>query len=80
MAREGLAHWDVNPAQADRLLDIVEQRCLTGRNGAAWQSATVAAITEHSGTDRPEALRLMTQRYIDHMHTNDPVHTWPVTP
>ncbi len=19
----------------------------------------------------------MTQRYIEHMHTNDPVHTWP---
>jgi hypothetical protein len=20
----------------------------------------------------------MTQRYIEHMHTNEPVHTWPV--
>jgi gamma-glutamyl:cysteine ligase YbdK (ATP-grasp superfamily) len=80
MARDGLARWGVDSGQADRLLGIVEQRCLTGRNGAAWQAATVAAITEHSGVDRPEALRLMTQRYIEHMHTNDPVHTWPVTP
>jgi gamma-glutamyl:cysteine ligase YbdK (ATP-grasp superfamily) len=80
MAHEGLSAWGVNSAHADRLLDIVEQRCLTGRNGASWQSATVAAITEHGSTDRPEALRLMTQRYIDHMHTNNPVHTWPVTP
>ena len=29
------------------------------------------------GADRPEALRRMTQRYIEHMHTNEPVHTWP---
>ncbi len=29
------------------------------------------------GADRREALRLMTQRYIDNMHTNQPVHTWP---
>jgi hypothetical protein len=22
----------------------------------------------------------MTERYIEHMHTNEPVHTWPVRP
>ena len=27
--------------------------------------------------DRREALRRMTQHYIEHMHTNEPVHTWP---
>jgi gamma-glutamyl:cysteine ligase YbdK (ATP-grasp superfamily) len=78
LAREGLGRWGVNPADADRLLGIIEQRCLTGQTGAAWQIATTAALTERGGTDRPEALRLMTQRYIDHMHTNAPVHTWPV--
>jgi hypothetical protein len=78
LAREGLGRWGVNPADADRLLGMIEQRCLTGQTGAAWQIATTAALTERSGTDRPEALRLMTQRYIDHMHTNAPVHTWPV--
>jgi len=73
LAREGLARWGVNPAHADRLLGIIEQRCLTGQNGAAWQVASVAAEP-----DRSEALRLMTQRYIEHMHTNEPVHSWPV--
>jgi gamma-glutamyl:cysteine ligase YbdK (ATP-grasp superfamily) len=79
LAQEGLSRWGVDPAQADRLLGIIEQRCLTGRTGAAWQMATVAAFTEHSGADRPEALRLMTERYIEHMHTNQPVHAWPET-
>ncbi len=77
MAHDGLSRWGVNPAHADRLLGIIEQRCLTGQNGAAWQIATVAGISERTGADRAEALRQMTQRYIEHMHTNEPVHTWP---
>ncbi len=77
MAREGLARWEVGQAEADRLLGIIEQRCLTGQTGAAWQIATVAEFCR-DGYDRPEALRRMTLRYIEHMHTNAPVHTWPV--
>jgi hypothetical protein len=60
------------------MLGIIEQRCLTGQTGAAWQMGTVAALTERGEVDRPEALRRMTERYIEHMHTNEPVHTWPV--
>ncbi len=77
LARVGLGRWGVDQALADRLLGIIERRCITGQTGAAWQTATVAAISEDSGADRAEALRQMTQRYIGHMHTNDPVHTWP---
>jgi hypothetical protein len=80
LAREGLARWGANPVHADRLLGIIKQRCLTGRTGAAWQIATVATLTQRNGADRSEALRLMTQRYIEHMHTNQPVHTWPESP
>ena len=76
LAREGLGRWGVSPIHADRLLGIIEQRCLTGQTGAAWQIATVGAL---GGDDRQEALRLMTQRYIEHMHANQPVHTWPVS-
>jgi gamma-glutamyl:cysteine ligase YbdK (ATP-grasp superfamily) len=80
LAREGLSSWGVAPAQADHLLGIIEQRCITGQTGAAWQIATVDRLTERGTADRPEALRLMTQRYIEHMHTNEPVHAWPVNP
>jgi hypothetical protein len=76
LAREGLCRWGMDSAHADRLLGVIEQRCLTGRNGAGWQIATTAKLTEH-GASRQDALRLMTQRYIEHMHTNEPVHTWP---
>jgi hypothetical protein len=80
LAREGLRRWGVNPIHADRLLGIIEQRCLTGRTGAAWQISTVSAFTERTGAERPEALRQMTQRYIEQMHTNQPVHTWAENP
>jgi gamma-glutamyl:cysteine ligase YbdK (ATP-grasp superfamily) len=77
MAHDGLGRWGVGSAHADRLLDVIEQRCLTGQTGAAWQISTVAGLSEQGGYDRPEALRRMTQQYIEHMHTNQPVHTWP---
>ena len=78
LAREGLSRWDVSQAHADRLLGIIEQRCLTGQTGAAWQIAAVAELSRRDEVDRWEALRQMTQRYIEHMHTNEPVHTWPL--
>ncbi|MEU4829766.1 glutamate--cysteine ligase [Streptosporangium sp. NPDC023615] len=74
LAHEGLDLWGVDPGSRDRLLGIVEQRCLTGTTGASWQIAAVDAL---GGIERHEALRRMTLRYIEHMHTNEPVHTWP---
>ncbi len=78
LAREGLCRWDVDSWDADRLLGVIEQRCLTGRTGATWQAETVHALEERSGLSRPAALQEMTQLYLKLMHTGEPVHTWPV--
>ncbi|WP_155359244.1 glutamate--cysteine ligase [Acrocarpospora macrocephala] len=72
LAHEGLDKWGVAPAYRDRLLGIIEQRCLTHTTGATWQSQTFHTL----GADH-EALRQMTLHYTTHMHTNEPVHTWP---
>jgi gamma-glutamylcysteine synthetase len=80
LAREGLGSWGVNTDHAEHLLGIIEQRCLTGQNGAAWQIGAVKTAGDGGAAGRPEALRLMTQRYIEHMHTNEPVHTWQAAP
>lgn len=76
-AHEGLDAWGVEPEVRDRLLGVIEARCLTGRNGADWQAATVRAF-EARGLDRGEALRQMVALYAQNMHTNEPVHTWEV--
>ena len=78
MAHEGLSRWGVDAADIDRLLGIVERRCVTLRNGASWQAAVFHRLYEDRGLDRQEALRRMTRTYRDHMHSNVPVHEWPV--
>jgi len=76
MAREGLERWRVDPDETDRLLGIIEARCLTGRNGASWFRARVQQ-REEDGSDRGEALRSTLLEYRERMHSNEPVHTWP---
>ncbi len=75
LADQGLTEWGVPAQVRGRLLGIVEQRCATGRNGAAWQVAAVRHF-ETRGADRAGALSAMTRAYVEHMHTNEPVHTW----
>jgi gamma-glutamylcysteine synthetase len=77
LAREGLSRCGADSAEADRLLGIIEQRCLAGRNGATWQASAVHALEQSGSLARPEALRQMTQRYLECMHSNEPVHSWP---
>jgi len=59
----------------DRFLGVIEGRAKAGRNGAGWQVATVRTL-EDEGLSRPAALAEMLRRYCEHMHTNEPVHTW----
>lgn len=73
LAHEGLAAWGVERDVADRLLGIIEQRCLLGTNGAEW---FVRRMTARGGQDRFEALRATLLDYREAMHSNDPVHTW----
>jgi hypothetical protein len=75
MAHTGLDHWGVDSDIRDRLLGVIEGRARAGRNGATWQISTVRAL-ENRGLDRPAALAEMLRRYCEHMHANEPVHTW----
>jgi gamma-glutamyl:cysteine ligase YbdK (ATP-grasp superfamily) len=75
MAYEGLTRWGVATEACDRFLGVIEGRARTGRNGAVWQVSTVRTLQER-GMTRPAALAEMLRLYCDHMHTNEPVHTW----
>ncbi len=77
-AADGLDRWGVSPTQRDRLLGIIEQRCLRQQNGASWQVDTLHEL-EKQGTDRQRALHEMLRRYLPLMHENIPVHEWPVS-
>jgi hypothetical protein len=75
IADEGLQRWGVDAEVRDRFLGVIEGRARTGRNGASWQVSTVRALQD-GGMSRPAALAEMLRRYCDHMHANEPVHTW----
>jgi hypothetical protein len=78
IAHAGLEAWGIDAADRDRLLGIVERRCVTGVNGATWQVAAYRHFYEDRRLDRAEALREMTLAYREHMHANVPVHEWDV--
>ena len=75
LAREGLADWGADIDEVERLLGIIERRCVTGRNGASWFVERVHD-RERVGEERHAALSGTLLDYRDRMHTNEPVHTW----
>jgi hypothetical protein len=77
LAHVGLQRAGVDSADADRLLGIIERRCVTLSNGATWQRDVFHHCYDDRGLDRHEALRQMTRLYREHMHSNEPVHDWP---
>ncbi len=75
LAAKGLADWGVSCDDAGRLLDIIEQRCITQQNGATWYIRETRA-REAAGADRTDALRRVLLDYRDRMDANVPVHEW----
>ncbi len=75
IAHAGLDRWGIDRRDRDHYLGIIEQRCLRRTNGASWQVAAYRDGFDH-GLDRPDALLAMTQLYLEHMRSNEPVHTW----
>ncbi|WP_435741459.1 glutamate--cysteine ligase [Nocardioides sp. SYSU DS0663] len=73
MARAGLEEWGVAAEESDRLLGIIEQRCLQHVNGAEWFARR---MHDRGDEDRWDALRATLLEYRERMHTNEPVHTW----
>ncbi len=73
LAHQGLEEWGVPATERDRLLGIIEQRCLTGITGAEW---FVNRMHRRREMERYDALRATLLEYREGMHTNEPVHTW----
>ncbi|HEV2377208.1 MAG TPA: glutamate--cysteine ligase [Streptosporangiaceae bacterium] len=75
-ARQGLLQAGVTTAEADTLLSVISARAASGRTGAAWQRATLAAAERRHGRQR--ALAIMFNHYLQCAETGLPVHAWPV--
>ncbi len=73
LAHEGLERWGVPAAERERLLGIIEDRCVTSTAGAEW---FIERMRRRGADERFDALRATLREYRAHMHTNEPVHTW----
>jgi len=78
LAARGLSRLGVDASDTGRLLGVIEQRCLTGQNGASWQVNSVRRLEAAGVRDRAEALRRMTLGYLECMESKEPVHRWPI--
>jgi gamma-glutamyl:cysteine ligase YbdK (ATP-grasp superfamily) len=76
MAAAGLDSWGVQAEERDRLLGIIEQRCLVGQNGASWFANRFHERMSAGDRDRLDGLRATLNDYRARMHSNEPVHTW----
>ena len=70
LAAQGLRELEIDGADRERYLDIVDARLRTGRNGAAWQRAFVA----RNGRD----MQALTEAYHERQRSGRPVHEWEV--
>lgn len=79
LAAAGLDAWNVEPADRDFYLGVIEGRCRRRVNGASWQVDAIHRALD-AGLDRQDALAAVTRRYSVLMHSDEPVHTWPAGP
>ncbi len=77
LAHVGLERRGVDGAVIDEFLQIIERRCVTGRNGSTWLTEQYDRINE-TGADVFDTMRALTRRYAELMHDGEPVHTWSV--
>jgi len=70
LARLGLGMLEIDQADIDKYLGIIEARVAGGQTGTAWQRGYVA---RHG-----EDLAAMTEAYRLHQDSGLPVHEWPL--
>ena len=76
LAHAGLDSAGVDTADRDRFLGIIEQRCVTRRNGATWLAHSFRS-RHHADRDPFDSMREVTKGYRELMNSNEPAHNWP---
>ena len=74
MARKGLVDRGIDPGDAKRYMDIIEERVTTARSGARWMLNSFAGMA-HQGTP-PERLTALTAAIVARQKTGKPVSEW----
>lgn len=70
LARKGLTDLEINNADINKYMGIIEKRVESGQNGAEWQRSFVS----RHGRD----MEALTRRYLHHQNTGLPVAEWEI--
>jgi CBS domain-containing protein/gamma-glutamyl:cysteine ligase YbdK (ATP-grasp superfamily) len=75
LAHQGLKQADVDSADAEQYLGVIEARVRSGQTGSQWMMNSLNALS-----DRPCEVRnrFLTREMLARQKTGDPVHRWPV--
>ena len=74
IARKGLESRQVNTADIDRYLGVIEERAKKHMNGARWQLRAFSKLIKE--VSRDEAVSVLTASIVENQTKNKPVHTW----
>jgi CBS domain-containing protein/gamma-glutamylcysteine synthetase len=74
IARKGLLDRGIDPGDAKRYIDIIEERVTTARSGSRWMLNSFAGMA-HQGTP-PERLTALTAAIVARQKTGLPVAKW----
>jgi CBS domain-containing protein/gamma-glutamyl:cysteine ligase YbdK (ATP-grasp superfamily) len=75
LAHEGLRQANVNPADADRYLGVIEDRVRSGQTGSQWVMKSLSAMNDSPCEVRN---RLLAGEMLMRQKTGEPVHRWPL--
>jgi CBS domain-containing protein/gamma-glutamyl:cysteine ligase YbdK (ATP-grasp superfamily) len=76
LARAGLKQSQIEAADIDHYLGVIEERVRSGQTGAMWARRSLAAMGEQ-GT-RDIRLRTLTAFMLARQQGTEPAHTWPI--
>jgi CBS domain-containing protein/gamma-glutamylcysteine synthetase len=74
IARKGLEARNVDTADIDKYLYVIEQRAIKNMTGARWMLRAFTKLHQNTNTD--EALSVLTAAMIQNQKSNKPVHEW----
>jgi CBS domain-containing protein len=73
LAREGLKARNIDAADIDRYLGVIEERTTTGRTGARWMLDSLEAMPPARTVEKMSSIVAAT---LARQATEEPVHTW----
>ena len=77
LAKEGLESMNVDNADTDRFLGVIEERIKSHMNGARWMLRSYTTLKKDTSSV-DEALTYLTASIYNHQNKEDlPVHQWP---